>query len=251
MANLVLEGCHTAVTRIRMYLRQQADTGELNDAQIKLRSAQLQLKQFPHLAHQCVVWSTAAIQHETPPQDQLSAYPERRLSGRTEMLRYSLSKFVGVARLAEDVYWIQSRLLSRSHDFMVEMQVRLPELEIISVKGQMDRSPGEECKLAIPRLQATVGVRIERGMTATIDKKVGRPGCPRLANLLLEGCHASLQATAVSLAENFRKKGQDLNWDEYRKLWLESMPIMRNSCLAYSDTGPLIRRLGVEWKSST
>ncbi len=249
MANLILEGCHVAVTRIRMHLRQRADSGQLSDAQLKLRSAQLQLQQFPQLAHQCVVWSTAAVQQEgPPPQDQVSTIPARRLVGRTEMLRYSLSKFVGVGRLDENTFWVQSRLLSRGHDFIVEIQVKLPTFEIISVNGRMERSPGEECKPAIAKLQEAVGVRIERGLTATIDRTVGRLGCPRMANLLLEGCHAFLQGTAVTLMDDYSSKGKALNWDEFRKLWLESMPIMRNTCLAYSDTSPLIRRLGIKWK---
>jgi hypothetical protein len=163
------------------------------------------------------------------------------------MLRYSLSKFVGVSRLDENTYWAQSRLLSRSHDFIVEIQIRLPKYEIVSVNGQMERFPGEECKPAIPKLQEAVGVCIERGLTATIDRDVGRPGCPRMANLLLEGCHAFFQGTAVALLEDFSRKGQALNWDEFRKRWLESMPIMKNTCLAYCDASPLIQRLGVNW----
>jgi hypothetical protein len=249
LANLILEGCHVAVTRVRMHLRQQAESGELSDAQIKLRSAQLQLQQFPHLAHQCVVWSTAAVQRETPQiQDQVTASPALRLTGRTEMLRYSLSKFVGVSRLDENTFRVQSKLLSRSHDFTVEIEIRRPGFEIIAVNGRMERSPGEECKPAIPKLQEAVGVRIERGLTATIDRTVGRPGCPRMANLLLEGCHAFLQGTVLSLMEDFSRQGQTLSWDEYKKCWLESMPIMRNTCLAYSDTSPLVQKLGIKWK---
>jgi len=248
MANLVLEGCHVAVTRIRMHLRQQIESAGLNDAQIKLRTAQLQLQQFPHLAHQCVVWSTAAVQRDTQPQDQIAASPALGLIGRAEMLRYSLSKYVGAGRLDKDTFLVQSRLLSRAHDFTVEMQIRLPRFDIISVESHMERSPGEECKPAIHKLQEALGVRIERGLTANIDRTVGRPGCPRLANLLLEGCHAFLQGTATSLVEDCNQKGQTLSWDEYRKLWLESMPMMRNTCLAYSDTSPLIQRLGIRWK---
>ncbi len=240
MANLVMEGCHPAVTRIRMHLRQQAESTGLS-------GRQMQLRHFPHLAHQCVVWSTATVRREMP-QDEVATSPVRGLTGVTEMLRYSLSKLVGVGRLDKDTFWVQSRLLSMAHHFTVEMQVRLPDLEIISVQGQIERSPGEGCKQAIPKLQNAVGVRIERGLTAIIDETVGRPGCPRLANLLLEGCHAVLQGTAATLLEDYREEGQALSWDDYRKCWLESMPIMRNSCLAYSDMSPLIQRLRIKWK---
>lgn len=244
MANLVLESCHSVLDGRRFHLDQQIESMGLSRAKLQ----QLMLQQFPHLVHQCIVWSTAAnVQLETP-QDEVAIPPVCRLNGESAMLTYSLSKFVSVGRLDRDTLWVQSILKTIVHDFTVEMKVRLPHFEITSVQGQIRRVPGEGCQQAIPRLQNAVGVRIERGLTATIDGTVGRSGCPRLANLLLEGCHAVLQGTAAILLEDYGQEGRVPSWDEFRKRWLESMPIMRNSCLAYRDTSPLIQRLGIKWK---
>jgi len=90
-------------------------------------------------------------------------------------------------------------------------------------------------------------VCIERGLTAKIDEMVGRPGCPRLGNMLLESCHAVLQCTASAMLEDYREQHEIPERDVFKKRWLESMPIMRDSCLAYSDSSPLVRRLGVKW----
>ncbi len=228
MANLILETCHSAVTGVRIHMRHQAQSRGLGRAQ----SQQLMLQRFPSLAHQCIAWSTANVRVETV-QDEAAIVPVYRLNSEAKILIYGLSKFVGAGRLDRDTFWVQSRLLTSGHDYNLEMQVKLPQFEIISVEGQMRRFPGEACQQAIPKLQNAVGLRIEHGLTAVIDEKVGRPGCPRMANLLLEGCHAVLQGTAATLLEDYGAEGRVLNGDEFKKRWLESVPIMRNSCLAY------------------
>jgi hypothetical protein len=101
--------------------------------------------------------------------------------------------------------------------------------------------------MAIPVLQNAIGIRIEPGLTARMDERVGRAGCPRLSNLLLEGCHAVIQGTASALLEDYKEAGQTPGYDGFRKQWLESMPIMCNNCLAYCDDSPLVRRLEVKW----
>ncbi len=243
MANLVLESCYWAVFNVRRYMRRQSQARGLS----RTESQQLMLQQFPGLVHQCIVWSTANIQVETP-RDGAAVLPMRRLKGEAEMLTFSVNKFVGVGRLDKDTFWVQSAVSTMAHNFIVEMQVRLPHFEITSVQGEMRRSPGEVCREGIPHLQNAVGVRIERGLTAVIDEKVGRPGCPRLANLVLEGCHAVLQGTVTTLLEDCEEEGQVPNEDEFKKRWLESMPLMENTCLAYCDASPLIQRLGIKWK---
>ncbi len=232
MANLILETCHSVVTGVRRRMGEHARSRGLGRAE----SQRLMLQRFPSLAHQCITWSTADVQHEIV-QDEAAVLPVYRpgLNSEVKMLTHSLLKFVGVGRLDKDTFWVCSNMQTPAHDYTVEIQVKLPQFELISVEGQMRRSPGEVCQQAIPKLQNAVGVRIERGLTAVIDEKVGRPGCPRMANLLLEGCHAVLQGTAIALLEDCRAEGRVPSGDEFKKRWLESVPIMRNSCLAYRD----------------
>jgi hypothetical protein len=249
LANIVLETCHTTIEGMHSHMDRQTAAKSLDLADHR----RLMLQQFPYLKHQCIRWSnasasTGASQTKGAPQE-LVLEPFCHLNGEAGPLTYSRSKLTGVGQSDEKTFWVQSNLHTAAHDFSVEMQVRLPDFEIVSVQGGMGRSPGGEgCQLAIPFLQNAVGVKIGPGLTATIDEKVGRPGCPRLANLVLENCHAVLQGTIGSVLEDYQKHCQTPSLDELRKRWLEGMPMMRNSCLAYSDESELIRRLGVKWK---
>jgi hypothetical protein len=245
----VLETCHTAIEGMHSHMDRQTAAKSLGLSDHR----RLMLQQFPYLKHQCIRWSNASVQQgEVKSQAapvELVLQPLCDLKGEGRPLIYDRSKMVGVGKSGPDTIWVQSNLHTGAHDFSVEIEVRTPDLEIVAVQGRMDRSPGGEgCHLAIPFLQNAVGVKIAPGLTAKIDEAVGRPGCPRLANLVLESCHAVLQGTIGLLMEEFQKQDCDPTWDELRKKWLESMPVMRNTCLAYSDNSALIRKLGVKWK---
>ncbi|TAK30637.1 MAG: DUF2889 domain-containing protein [Chloroflexota bacterium] len=163
-------------------------------------------------------------------------------------LQFSRSKTIGVGQPAPDRFLARAMLEDTAHTMIVETEFRLPDLEIVAARAQMVRVPIEVCTTAAAKMQAAVGLRVAPGLTATVDQVIGRAGCPHMANLLLESCHAVIQATLGARLQEWRNRTHQPNvdWDALRREWLEHTPMMIDTCLAYDAEGPLLRRLGVK-----
>jgi len=149
------------------------------------------------------------------------------------VLIFNRSKWVGIER--RDGHLVARALLEdQAHGMRVEVHFTLPGLTISRVAGEMPRVPNAECRLALPRLQKAVGLAVEPGLTAKVDTQVGRPGCPHLANLLLECAHAAihgLMALQVDAAQE--QADQRTAAAELVERCLRDIPLLEGGCLAF------------------
>jgi len=242
MANFIMESCHAAYEGVNQNWWLYAESRGLHPDEMQ----KLVHRHRSHGTISCIVRRMRRSRSQTE-QDLEGAPAWDRSEGELPFTRRTHSKIVGVGRKDKDTFYVRSVLEARIHSFLVEMEVKRPHFEITAVRGEIRRSPSDDCERAIPVLQNALGIRIEPGLTAKMDERVGRAGCPRLSNLLLEGCHGVIQGTASAMLEDYKEAGQTPGYDAFRKRWLESMPIMRNTCLAYCDNSPLIGRLEVKW----
>lgn len=143
--------------------------------------------------------------------------------------------------LAEDRLRVSNRLEDTHYAAEVEIEVTVPDLEVVAARGAVKRSFNEGCADAIPLLEKAIGLRVGSGLTKLVDSLVGESqGCMVLANLLFEACDAvilSFTAQQMSMA------GQ-LEEDQRAEGLLQMVqmnPRLLNSCIAFDENGPLLK----------
>ncbi|MEW6275215.1 MAG: DUF2889 domain-containing protein [Bacillota bacterium] len=160
------------------------------------------------------------------------------------LLTYTRSKHACAADLPDGNLAVKAAVEETFFAAKVEMKVKIPDLEIGSVEGVIERCFSAECTKTTPRLQQAVGLRIGPGIIKLVNNLVGGShGCPRLADLVLECCEqVILRYTVDPLGEILSKEGQELI--EAHKKFLRQNPRLINSCIAFAEGSPL--REGVE-----
>jgi len=128
----------------------------------------------------------------------------------------------------------------------VEMVVRVPDLEIVSVEGEVRRAFHEECREATSLLHEAVGLRIGSGVNKAINDLVGGPkGCPRLADLMLECVdQVILRFTFPRIKEVQSVKEEDRV--EATREMLRQNPALLGSCVAFAPGSSLLRDLEIQ-----
>ena len=126
----------------------------------------------------------------------------------------------------------------------VELVVKIPEMEIVSAKGDIRRAFHDECLQAVGLLQRVEGLNIATGLIRNVNGLVGGSGgCHRLADMVLEACdQVILRFTADGL-----RKALDLgvlDRPELLKEHARTNPRMIGSCIAFAKGSPLLE--GVE-----
>ena len=124
----------------------------------------------------------------------------------------------------------------------IEIVIKVPDLEMTSIKGEIKRAFHEECQQAIPLLQKMVGLRVGTGIIKSVNSLVGgKKGCPRLADLILECCdQVILRFTAPSLREVVSKTGEQ--YIEAQLELVKGNPRLIDSCIVFKEGSPLRER---------
>ena len=157
------------------------------------------------------------------------------------VLSYTRNKHVSVLPLAEDRLRVTNRLEDTNYSAEVEIEVTVPDLEVVAVRGSVERAFNEECKDAIPLLENAIGLRVGSGLTKLVDSLVGESqGCMVLANLVFEACDAvilSFTAQQMAMADQL---------DEEQRVeglvqMVQMNPRLLNSCIAFDENGPLLK----------
>lgn len=156
-------------------------------------------------------------------------------------LCYSRNKHVSVLPLGDDKFRVTNRFEDTYFDAQVEIEVALPDLEIVAASGKIHRSFNEECRKTVPLLDKVVGLRVGSGLTKLIDSLVGtNEGCLVLANLVFEACDAiilSFTAQQMAMADAL----DDDQREEGLLQMVQMNPRLLNSCIAFDENGPLLK----------
>lgn len=158
------------------------------------------------------------------------------------MLIYNKNKHVTARAVSDGEVEVECALADTLHSGSVAMRISFPQFEILSIRGGFSRAIHPECRLVEGRLQELAGMRIGPGFTALVDGVIGGgTGCTKLANMVLECCHAAMPAFRIIRASSFVKNNGEMPEDTRR--WLERFPRFRNSCVTYSDDSPVMKVL--------
>jgi hypothetical protein len=157
------------------------------------------------------------------------------------VLSYTRIKHVSVISLAEDRLRVTNRLEDTNFAAEVEIEVTIPDLEIVNSSGRIERSFNQLCPEAIPLLEKAIGLRVGSGLTKLIDSLIGEShGCMALANLVFEACDAvilSFTAQQMAMAKQLDEKDRE----EGLLQMVQMNPRLLNSCIAFDENGPLLK----------
>ncbi len=134
------------------------------------------------------------------------------------MLKFARNKIVDVSLKDMDTFAVHGILDDDIYSVELDLEIRIADLEILSIVGRWHRWTTPGCPRAIQPLQEAVGFRIgEEGFGPKVHKVIGRKGCRHFANLLLECCHSTKEAVSVLDWQKAKTENPDLELEEYRQ----------------------------------
>jgi len=114
------------------------------------------------------------------------------------MITFSRSQLVSAEFLENDVIRFNGIQEDHIYSMEVQLEVRVTDGEILSVKGDMKRYTNFVCPQAIPVLQTAVGLSLlEEGWDKKVMKEIGRKGCEHFAEIIIE-CGRCLKQAVLS-----------------------------------------------------
>ncbi len=123
------------------------------------------------------------------------------------------------------------------HKMVVEMEVSVPELRIMSARARMPSVPNDDCLQISGCVEKILGLSIKRGFTKKVRDLLGETrGCLHLTNLIL--AMGSAAAQALWAYHGSRKAKEE---DRFRDL---DPSLLVNSCWLWRPQGPYAEKLG-------
>ena len=127
----------------------------------------------------------------------------------------------------------------------LEIEVKIPDLKIVSIQGRIIRSFAEECRNNAEILKRAVGMRVGSGITRLVKETIGGSnGCNVFADMILEGCNAVIMGFTVDELDTQLAAETDEAFGQVLKDMLENNPRVA-SCIAFAEGNELRKRLGV------
>lgn len=162
------------------------------------------------------------------------------------MLIFSRTRLISVEPLDESTFLCHGLLDDYIYNMELNVEIKLPDFVITAISGKMKRITTSECQKAESKLKNAIGLSaLSPDFEAKVKRIVGRQGCRHFADLLMECCDSVMQLVTYGDWQQVSTKDSAAK-DAFWKKLLEGTPRLRNSCSAYVDNCPLIKRLGVK-----
>jgi predicted metal-dependent phosphoesterase TrpH len=126
------------------------------------------------------------------------------------VFKFIRNKLVSIYKKDADTLVAHGLLEDDIYGLEVDVALRLPDLEIVSVGGKWKRAENSECHRAEAFLQEAIGFRMDDGFTQRVQKTVGRMACRHFADILLECCYAARDAATMLAGETERAPASGL-----------------------------------------
>ncbi len=150
---------------------------------------------------------------------------------------------VEVEWMEEGKFRVTGHLNDTYHEIKLNAEFSHPKLEILSIKGEFIRHPHQECLPTLENLERLKGIRVRGDFYQRIQELVGgAAGCAHLNSLFYEMGQAVVQGRFAKSDELIEDIEAKLPQEKWTKLWLQMMPGMRNTCIAWSDESPMVKK---------
>ena len=149
------------------------------------------------------------------------------------MITLSRSQLVGAKLLDTDTIRFFGIQEDHIYGMEIQMDVRIPQGEIVAIKGWMKRYTNPICPRAVDVLQDAVGIRLrEPDWEYKIMRKIGRKGCQHFAEILIECGRCLDQARMAKDLEEALKQDPKVDQVRFLRHWVEDHPEIKGTCLA-------------------
>jgi Protein of unknown function (DUF2889) len=160
-----------------------------------------------------------------------------------QILTFQRNRCTSVSQMDEHTLLSSCHLQDTLTDACVEITVKLPDLEISDVRGEIRRTYQEECQDQQDALKKVLGVRIGPGVLKIIKGLMGEAtDCGQLAFMVEECCHGVILSFTKDVllkapAEETGKK------DFYANMVRQNVRLY-NRCAAFAPGSSLVE--GIE-----
>ncbi|KPK29430.1 MAG: hypothetical protein AMK69_06575 [Nitrospira bacterium SG8_3] len=162
-----------------------------------------------------------------------------------DILCFSRNRCTSVEQMDENTMRSSCRLQDTLTDAVVEVMVKIPDLEVMDVSGEMRRSVGEQEIQVVDALKKVIGIRVGPGMRKIIKGLIGKSEIERqLAFMVEECCEAVILTFTKDVLLNAPK--DKLKEREFFENMVRSNPRLYNSCAALAPGSPLVEGIKPE-----
>lgn len=156
-----------------------------------------------------------------------------------DLISFSRNRCTSVEQLDSQTMRSACRLQDTLMEAVVELTVRLPDLEITQATCDVSRTDYEQCRDPGNCLQKVVGTRVGPGMLKIIKGLlVEETDCRQLIFMVEECCHGIiLSFTKDQLA--LAQQGEELPLDLCRKMVQDSIRLY-NRCAAFAPGSKIV-----------
>ena len=152
---------------------------------------------------------------------------------------FTRNRHTSVEQIDDTTMGCLCRLQDTLTDAQVEIVVKLPDLEIIDVEGEIHRSRGEVDHRVVQSLKKVVGIRIGPGMKKIIKGLLGESRIEKQLGFMVEECCDGIILTFTKdVLKNAPK--DKLKEIEFFENMVRNNPRMYNSCAALAPGSPLM-----------
>ena len=141
------------------------------------------------------------------------------------------------------VSWRQTDDLLKAE---VNLNVQLPDLEIVEARAELQRLVPQAWKGAPQLIKKIEGVRIGAGLRKIVQGLLGGTGgCPPLVHAILESSNAVIlhfTRPVIQVGESLEGEEKLANLREM----IRNNPRLVRSCVAFQDDSPIMQGLGAD-----
>lgn len=138
---------------------------------------------------------------------------------------------------------VEGKISDSYHEMDAKIRFSFPKLEILQVECSFIRYPHDECLEALNYINDITGLKVGRNFYNSLMEKVGGPrGCVHLNLLIYEMGMSAVQARFARWDEMAPPELLSLPKPKQVKLSLQMMPGLRDGCIAWASTSPMVKR---------
>ncbi len=157
-----------------------------------------------------------------------------------DILCFSRNRCTSVEQIDERTMRSCCRIQDPLMDAFVEIQVKLPDLEIAAAFGKIQRSAeGSHTDISVEPLRDVVGVRIGPGLKKIIKGMLGKSAVHKQLIFMLEECCGAVILTFTKDVLLSAPKDKLAEKDFFENI-VRSNPRLYNSCAAFAPGSPLV-----------
>ena len=162
-----------------------------------------------------------------------------------DILRFSRNRCTSVEQMDEKTMRSSCRLQDTLTEALVEVMVKIPDLEVTDVRGKIRRSGGEEERQVVEALRKVIGIRVGPGMKKIINGLIGKSEIEKQLAFMVEECCEGIILTFTKDVLLHAPKDK-LKEREFFENMVRSNPRLYNSCAALAPGSPLVEGIKPE-----